>query len=335
SASCHNNKKPKAKVFVDTAKIEVKAGHGGDGCSSLYKDRYSRYPVMNGGPGGNGGNVVIRANENIHTLLDFQYRRHFKAHKGENGSSNNRNGKTGEDCVIEVPVGTIVADFENGRVLRDLTAAGEIFIVAKGGRGGRGNACKKPATPGEPGEEKILSFELKLIADCGLLGFPNAGKSSLISFISKAKPKIAAYPFTTLQPVLGIVEYKDGRHFKIADIPGLIEGAHEGKGLGHKFLKHIDRTKVLVHIIDMAGVDGRDPLEDYKILNNELKQYGTSAEKKPQILVANKMDIAAARENLKRFKEKIKKDIIPISAKTGDGTKELVEMIVKKLGETK
>ncbi|MFA5338930.1 MAG: GTPase ObgE [Candidatus Omnitrophota bacterium] len=320
-------------MFVDTAKIEVKAGHGGDGCSSLYKDRYSRYPVMNGGPGGNGGNVVIRANENIHTLLDFQFRRHFKAHKGENGSSNNRNGKTGEDCVIEVPVGTIVADFEKGYTLRDLTASGESFIVAKGGHGGRGNACKKPATPGEPGEERLLSLELKLIADCGLLGFPNAGKSSLISSISKAKPKIAAYPFTTLAPVLGIVEYDDGRHFKIADIPGLIEGAHEGKGLGHKFLKHIDRTKVLVHIIDMAGVDGRDPLEDYKILNNELKQYGVSAEKKPQVLVANKMDIPAAKENLKRFKEKIKKDIIPISAKTGDGTKELVEMIVKKLDE--
>ena len=320
-------------MFVDTAKIEVKAGHGGDGCSSVYKDRYSRYPVMNGGPGGNGGDVVIRANENIHTLLDFQYRRHFKAHKGENGSSNNKNGKTGEDCVIEVPVGTIVTDFDKGYVLRDFTASGESFIVAKGGRGGRGNACKKPATPGEPGEERLLSLELKLIADCGLLGFPNAGKSSLISFISKAKPKIAAYPFTTLEPVLGIVEYKDGRHFKIADIPGLIEGAHEGKGLGHKFLKHIDRTKVLVHIIDMAGVDTRDPVEDYKILNNELKQYGASAEKKPQILVANKMDLPQAEENLKKFKEKIKRDIIPISAKTGDGTKKLVDLIAKKLEE--
>ncbi len=320
-------------MFVDTAKIEVKAGHGGDGCSSVYKDRYSRYPVMNGGPGGNGGNVVIRANENIHTLLDFQYRRHFKAHKGENGSSNNKNGKTGEDCVMEVPCGTVIKDFDTGRVLRDLTSSGESFIVVKGGHGGRGNACKKPATPGEPGEERLLSLELKLIADCGLLGFPNAGKSSLISYISKAKPKIAAYPFTTLEPVLGIVEYKDGRHFKIADIPGLIEGAHEGKGLGHKFLKHIDRTKVLVHIVDMAGVDTRDPVEDYKILNNELKQYGASAEKKPQILVANKMDLPQAEENLKKFKEKIKRDIIPISAKTGDGTKELVDLIAKKLEE--
>ena len=320
-------------MFVDTAKIEVKAGHGGDGCSSLYKDRYSRYPVMNGGPGGNGGDVVIRANENIHTLLDFQYRRHFKAHKGENGSSNNKNGKTGEDCVIEVPCGTLVKDFDTGRVLRDLTTFGESFIVAKGGRGGRGNACKKPATPGEPGEEKLLSLELKLIADCGLLGFPNAGKSSLISFISKAKPKIAAYPFTTIEPVLGIVEYDPDRHFKIADIPGLIEGAHQGKGLGHKFLRHIDRTKLLVHIIDMAGVDCRDPVEDYKILNNELKQYGEAAGKKPQILIANKMDLPQAEKNLKKFKEKIKRDIIPISAKTGDGTKELVEMIVKKLDE--
>jgi len=322
-------------VFVDTAKIEVKAGHGGDGCSSLYKDRYSRYPVMNGGSGGNGGNVVIRANENIHTLLDFQYRRHFKAHKGENGTSNNKTGKTGEDCVIEVPVGTIVKDFDKGYVLRDLTEPGESFIVAKGGIGGRGNASKKPATKGEPGEEKILQLELKLIADCGLLGFPNAGKSSLISFISKAKPKIAAYPFTTKEPVLGIVEYNPDRHFKIADIPGLIEGAHEGKGLGHKFLRHIDRTKILIHIIDMAGVDCRDPVEDYKILNNELKQYGAAAEKKPQILVANKMDLPEAGINLKRFKEEIKEDIIPISAKTGDGMKELVKVIVKKLDEIK
>lgn len=320
-------------MFVDTAKIEVKAGHGGDGCSSLHKERYSRYAVMNGGSGGNGGNVVIRANENIHTLLDFQYRRHFKAHKGENGTSNNKTGKTGEDCVIEVPVGTIVKDFDKDHVLRDLTESGENFIVAKGGICGRGNASKKPATKGEPGEEKILQLELKLIADCGLLGFPNAGKSSLISFISKAKPKIAAYPFTTKEPVLGIVEYGPDRHFKIADIPGLIEGAHEGKGLGHKFLRHIDRTRLLIHIIDMAGVDGRDPVEDYKILNNELKQYGGHVEKKPQVLVANKMDLPEAEANLERFKEEIKKDILPISAKTGGGTKELVGIIVKKLDE--
>jgi len=320
-------------VFVDTAKIEVKAGHGGDGCSSLYKDRYSRYPVMNGGPGGNGGNVVMRANENIHTLLDFQYRRHFKAHKGENGSSNNRNGRTGEDCVIEVPVGTIVKDYEKDHILRDLTKACESFIVAKGGLGGRGNASKKPATKGLPGEEKILTLELKLIADCGLLGFPNAGKSSLISWVSKAKPKIAAYPFTTKEPVLGIVEYSPDRHFKIADIPGLIEGAHQGKGLGHRFLRHIERTKILIHIIDMAGVDGRDPLEDYKVLNDELKQYGATAEKKPQILVANKMDLPEAEANLKRFTGKMKKDIFPISAKTGEGTKELLDAIAKKLDE--
>lgn len=318
-------------MFVDTAKIEVKAGHGGDGCSSLYKDRYSRYPVMNGGPGGDGGNVVITANENIHTLLDFQYRRHFKAHKGENGSSNNKNGKTGKDCVIEVPCGTIVKDFETGQVLRDLTRSGESFVVAKGGRGGRGNASKKPATKGEDGEEKVLSLELKVIADCGLVGFPNSGKSSLISFISKAKPKIAAYPFTTKEPVLGIVEYNPDRHFKIADMPGLIEGAHQGRGLGHKFLRHIDRTRLLVHIIDMAGVDGRDPIEDYKVLNNELMQHGAGAEKKPQILVANKMDLPQAEGNLKVFKEKTKKDIIPISAKTGEGTEELVGIIVKNL----
>ncbi|MFA5164741.1 MAG: GTPase ObgE [Candidatus Omnitrophota bacterium] len=323
-------------MFVDTAKIEVKAGKGGDGCQSFYKDKFARYPVQNGGPGGKGGDVIILANENIHTLLDFQYRQHFKAHKGENGSSNNKNGKGGQDCVIEVPPGTIVKDFESGLVLRDLRIAGDRFIVAKGGIGGRGNASKKPATKGEPGEEKFLKLELKLIADCGLIGFPNAGKSSLISKISKAKPKIAPYPFTTKEPVLGIVEFdsvKQGRDrtFKVADIPGLIEGAHAGKGLGDKFLRHIERTKILIHIVDMAGVDQRDPLDDFLTLNNELEQYGTVLGKKAQLVVANKMDLPAAQSNLKKFKSKVKKDIIAISALTGEGIEELKKAIVKEL----
>jgi GTP-binding protein len=321
-------------MFVDTAKVHVKAGHGGNGCQSLYKDKYSRYAVPNGGPGGNGGNVVIRVNGNIHTLLDFQYRQHFKAVKGENGSSNNKKGKDGPDCVIQVPPGTIIKDFNEGIVLRDLTALGEEFIVAKGGQGGRGNASKKPVTEGIPGEERTLVLELKLIADCGIVGFPNAGKSTLISAISKARPKIAAYPFTTKEPVLGIVEYKPDRLFKVADIPGLIEDAHKGKGLGDKFLRHIERTKILVHIIDMAGVDGRDPVEDYKALNNELKDYGARLETKTQVLVANKIDLPEAAANLKRFKEKVKKEIFPISAMTGEGTKELIEALAKKLDKT-
>ncbi|MDP3787576.1 MAG: GTPase ObgE [Candidatus Omnitrophota bacterium] len=318
-------------MFVDTAKIHVKAGDGGNGCQSLYKDRYSRYPVPNGGGGGRGGNVVIKVNENIHTLLDFQYRQHFKAKKGENGSSNNKKGKGGEDCVIEVPPGTIVKDFTAGITLRDLTRPGEEVLIAKGGEGGRGNASKKPATEGKPGEEKILLLELKLIADCGIIGFPNAGKSTLISKISKARPKIASYPFTTKEPVLGIVEYRPDHLFKVADIPGLIEGAHQGKGLGDKFLRHIERTRLLIHIIDMAGVDGRDPVSDYESLNNELKQYEHHLDKRHQIIVANKMDIDGARDNLKEFKEKIKKDIFPISALTGEGLEELVEAVAKKL----
>jgi GTP-binding protein len=321
-------------VFVDTAKIEVKAGKGGDGCQSFYKDKFARYPVQNGGPGGKGGDVLILTNHNIHTLLDFQYRQHFKAHKGENGSSNNKNGKGGEDCVIQVPPGTIVRDFVSGLVLRDLKIAGEQFIVAKGGAGGRGNASKKPATKGEPGQEIFLKLELKLIADCGLIGFPNAGKSSLISKISKAKPRIAPYPFTTKEPVLGIVEYGRDRTFKVADIPGLIEGAHAGKGLGDKFLRHIERTKILIHIIDMAGIDQRDPVDDFKKLNNELEQYGVVLGKKAQLVVANKMDLAQALENLKKFMSVVKKDIIPISALTGEGIEELKRAIVKKLDES-
>jgi len=318
-------------VFVDTAKIHVKAGDGGKGCQSLYKDRYARYPFPNGWSGGNGGDVVIKVNENIHTLLDFQYRQHFKAKKGENGSSNNKKGKDGEDYIIEVPPGTIVKDFTAGITLRDLTRPGEEVLIAKGGEGGRGNASKKPATEGNPGEEKTLLLELKLIADCGIIGFPNAGKSTLISKISKAKPKIAPYPFTTKEPVLGIVEQRHGHFFKVADIPGLIEGAHQGKGLGDKFLRHIERTRLLIHIIDMAGVDGRDPVSDYESLNNELNQYGRHLEKRTQVVVANKMDIEGAKDNLRKFREKVKKDIFPVSALSGEGLKELVEAVSERL----
>ncbi len=318
-------------MFVDTAKIHVKAGDGGDGCQSLYKDKYARYPVPNGGPGGKGGDVVIKVNGNIHTLLDFQYRQHFKAHKGENGSSNNKSGKDGGDCVIEVPPGTIVKDFTAGITLRDLTKPGEEVLIAKGGEGGRGNASKKPATEGNPGEEKTLLLELKLIADCGIIGFPNAGKSTLISKISKARPKIASYPFTTKEPVLGIVEQRPGHFFKVADIPGLIEGAHQGKGLGDKFLRHIERTRLLIHIIDMAGVDGRDPVSDYESLNNELNQYGRHLDKRPQVIVANKMDIEGAKGNLRKFREKVKKDIFPVSALSGEGLRELVEAVSERL----
>ncbi|MFH0772234.1 MAG: GTPase ObgE [Candidatus Omnitrophota bacterium] len=318
-------------MFVDTAKIYVKAGQGGKGCQSFYKDKYSRYPIANGGPGGRGGNIVIEADENIHTLLDFQYRRHFKSEKGVNGSSNNKKGKTGDDYLIKVPPGTIIRDFNGNLKLRDLKEAGERVIIAKGGEGGRGNASKKPATEGIAGEEKTLMLELKLIADCGIVGFPNAGKSTLISKISNAKPKIASYPFTTKEPVLGIVQYKPNHFFKVADIPGLIEGAHYGKGLGDKFLRHIERTRIIIHIIDMAGIDCRDPIDDYNLLNNELKQYDGCLNDKPQIIVANKMDIEKAEDNLKRFKRQIKENVFAVSAMKGQGLRELIDAIAEKL----
>lgn len=318
-------------MFVDTAKIYIKAGHGGKGCQSFYKDKYTRYPIANGGSGGRGGDIVIEADENIQTLLDFQYRQHFKAEKGANGSSNNKKGRNEKDYVIKVPPGTIIRDFDKNLKLRDLKESGERVVVAKGGEGGRGNASKKPATEGLAGEEKTLILELKLIADCGIVGFPNAGKSTLISSISNAKPQIAAFPFTTKEPVLGIVRYNSNHFFRIADIPGLIEGAHRGKGLGDKFLRHIERTRILVHIIDMAGVDGRDPVESYNLLNNELKQYDGHLDDKPQIIVANKMDLEAAGDNLKRFKQQIKETVFAISAMERQGLEELIDAIAKKL----
>lgn len=323
-------------MFVDTAKIHVRAGDGGDGCSSIYRDKYMRRGIPDGGPGGRGGNVVIKVNGNIHTLLDFQYRQHFKAGSGANGSSNKKKGRDGKDCVIELPPGTIVKDLKTGSVIVDLSEPGQEAIVAKGGEGGRGNASKKPATAGLAGEEKSLILELKLIADCGIVGFPNSGKSTLISKISKARPKIAPYPFTTREPVLGIAEdAKGGRSFTVADIPGLIEDAHRGKGLGDKFLRHIERTKILIHLIDMAAVDGRDPIKDYDSLNNELKLYGCHLDRKAQVIAANKMDLPEAQDNLNRFKRNVKQEVFPISAKAGIGLKELINAVTGKLASIK
>lgn len=319
-------------MFVDTAKIQVKAGDGGDGCSSFYRDKYMRRAIPDGGPGGRGGNVIIRANENIHTLLDFQYRQHFKAASGANGSSNNKKGKDGKDCIVEVPPGTLVKDLNRSHLIADLVKPGQEIVVAKGGDGGRGNGSRRPATKGLPGEQRSIILELRLIADCGIVGFPNSGKSTLISNISKAKPKIAPYPFTTREPVLGIVkDKKRGYSFAVADIPGLIEGAHQGRGLGDRFLRHIERTKILIHLIDMAGVDGRDPISDFQLLNNELKQYGCHLEKKEQIIAANKMDLPEAQANLERFRIEVKEEVFPISAKRGMGIKELVAAVASKL----
>ncbi len=321
-------------MFIDTAKIYVKAGDGGNGCRSFFRDTRVEHGKANGGDGGDGGNVILRADSTIYTLLDFQFQRHFKAQKGTNGSSSNKAGSSGSDLVIRVPVGTVVSDIATGCLIRDLNEDGLEVIVARGGKGGRGNTRNTDAEPGAPGEERDLSLNLKLIADVGIVGFPNAGKSTLISKISNAQPKIASYPFTTKAPTLGVVRPEDDdRPFIIADIPGLIEGAHQGKGLGDKFLKHVERTKILVHLIDIAGVDGRDPLEDYKVINKELESFSEDLAGKKQIIVANKMDLEAAGANIKKFKKYCKKKIFEISALKSQGLEALLEEIKKNLSQ--
>lgn len=317
-------------MFIDGAKINVRAGSGGRGCQSLYRDKYQRQGIPDGGGGGKGADIIIRADRNLLTLLDFQYHRHFFGANGGHGSGNRKKGKGAEDVVIRVPPGTVVQDFASGSFLRDLDDDGDQVIVARGGQGGIGNGYHHEATPGEPGEEKTILLNLKLLADVGVVGFPNAGKSTLICAISNAHPKVAAYPFTTTGPILGVVQ---GRHkkFVVADIPGLIPGAAEGRGLGVKFLKHIERTRILIHLIDMPGFDGRDPLEDYKNINLELKKYGKSVSRKPQIICANKMDLPGAEKNLKRFKSAVRRKIYAISALKKENLEELLDAIEKKI----
>jgi GTP-binding protein len=318
-------------AFVDQAKIFVKAGDGGKGCSSMYRDKYMRWGKPNGGDGGKGSDIVILADRNLYTLLDFHYNRHFRGAHGGHGMSNNKTGKEGESVVIRVPVGTTVTDANSNCLLRDLKVDGESFVVAAGGKGGSGNNKDNlEGTPGEPGEEKELILDLKLIAEVGVIGFPNVGKSTLIANISNAQPKIAAYPFTTKFPILGVVKDKN-RSFVVADIPGLIEGSSEGRGLGDRFLRHVERTKVLIHMVDISAFEGRDPVEDYKIINQELKRYSSLVAKKPQIIVGNKMDLPGAKENLIKFKKSIKKPVLPISALNKEGLKELVHAVAKKV----
>ena len=316
-------------AFVDQARIQIQAGGGGKGCESHYQDKYTRYPLPNGGDGGDGGDVILIADRNLHTLLDYRFKQHYQGERGGHGSSNNKRGKNGENCVLRVPVGTIVWDFDTDLLIRDLSVHGDSVVVAQGGKGGRGNNHNRTVTLPKPGEAKTVRLELKVIADVGLIGFPNVGKSTLINAISKVKSKIASYHFTTKSPVLGIVVNEDDpdRNFVVADLPGLIEGAHEGKGLGHQFLKHAERTKILVHVIDMAGSEGRDPLEDYYKICEELDLYSEELLHKHRILVANKMDLPEAKKNLTRFKRKISKDIITISAKDKEGLEQLVAAI--------
>ncbi len=318
-------------IFVDEARIFVQGGDGGHGCESFYRDKFMRYPRPDGGDGGKGGDVVVQADRSIRTLLDFKFKQHHKAHNGGHASSKGKTGKTGKDAILHVPVGTIVRDEESGLLIKDLSADQQSVIVAKGGQGGIGNDhCKMPKPPGK-GERRAVSFELKLVADVGLVGFPNAGKSTLISQISRVKSKIASYPFTTKQPILGIVEDEEGFSFVVADLPGIIEGAHTGRGLGDRFLRHAERTKILIHLIDMSAIEGRDPLEDFKTINREIEAYGETLVFKQKIIVANKMDIPAAETHLKRFQKECTEKILPVSALSKDGLDELIAMIKKTL----
>jgi GTP-binding protein len=313
-------------AFVDSARIKIKAGGGGKGCESHYRDLWMRYPKADGGDGGDGGSVIFVSDPHIQTLLDFRFKQHYQGQRGGHGSSKGSAGKDGKDITLRVPVGTILWDDETGLLIRDLSSPGESVIVAKGGKGGIGNMRRKTVVSPTEGEEKVVRLELKLIADVGLIGFPNAGKSTLISSVSKVRSKIANYPFTTKQPILGIVETDDFK-FIMADLPGLIEGAHLGKGLGHQFLKHAERTKILVHVLDMAGTEDRDPLDDYDKLNFELEAYSAELAHKHKIVVANKMDLPEAKKHIKRFRKKYNVDIFEVSAKEHDG----LELLIKKI----
>lgn len=315
-------------MFVDEAIIHCVAGRGGNGCNSFDRSKPG-HPRPHGGHGGHGGSLIIESRLNIQTLYDFQLNPYFSAQNGTHGSSNHKNGAHGVDRIIGVPVGTEVIDNKNGELLKDLVEAGACVIVAKGGQGGHGNHKKDAAGDGGLGESKEILLRLKLIADIGLIGFPNAGKSTFLSRVTSAKSKSAAYPFTTKNPVLGVVQFYDTKSAVIADIPGIIEGAHTGRGLGLEFLKHIERTRLLVHLIDFACVDGRDPVSDYWALSKELESYSARLSEKPQVVVANKMDVPEARKQLDFFRKKIKKKVYPISAVSGDGVRALLKALEK------
>ncbi|WP_419959118.1 GTPase ObgE [Psychrobacillus sp. BM2] len=321
-------------MFVDHVKVYVKGGDGGDGMVGFRREKYVPLGGPAGGDGGNGGDVIFEVEEGLRTLMDFRYKRIFKAERGVHGGSKNMHGANADDLIIKVPPGTVVKNEETGEVIADLVEHGQKAVIARGGRGGRGNSrFATPANPapelsekGEPGFELNVELELKVLADVGLVGFPSVGKSTLLSVVSAAKPKIAPYHFTTIVPNLGMVETEDHRSFAMADLPGLIEGAHEGVGLGHQFLRHIERTRVIVHVIDMSGMEGRDPYEDYLTINEELKQYNLRLTERPQIIVANKMDMPDSEDNLKEFKEKVGSDmkVFPISAISRQGLQELL-----------
>jgi GTP-binding protein len=329
-------------VFIDEAKILVRGGAGGNGCMAFRREKFVPRGGPSGGDGGNGGSVILQSNLQLNTLLKFRYNPEFRAERGGHGEGSNRHGRNGEDLLIEVPAGTLVRDAQTGELLCDFREAGQQFVAARGGHGGRGNArfasstnqAPRRADPGEPGEEKTLLLELKLLADVGLVGFPNAGKSTLLSRLSAAHPKIADYPFTTLEPCLGVVELNGDQTFVMADIPGLIDGASQGRGLGIRFLKHIERTRLLVHLIDAAETNERDPAEDYRVIRHELESFGPEVARKPEILVASRVDSAGTGsriEQLRKFCQKQGMQLIGISAVTGEGLESLRHEIGKKL----
>ncbi|MDD9269851.1 GTPase ObgE [Paenibacillus sp. GCM10023248] len=327
-------------MFVDKAKVFVKGGDGGDGLVAFRREKYVPEGGPAGGDGGNGGDVIFRVDEGLRTLMDFRYQKHFKAARGEKGRNKSMHGANAEDMIVRIPPGTTIINDDTQEIIADLTRHGQEVVVAKGGRGGRGNTrfvtqritAPEIAENGEEGEERWVVLEMKVMADVGLVGFPSVGKSTLLSVVSAAKPKIAAYHFTTLTPNLGVVDVGDGRSFVMADLPGLIEGAHEGVGLGHEFLRHVERTRVIVHVVDMSAADGRDPYEDFLKINEEVRLYNAKLEQRPQIVVANKMDMPQSEENLALFKEQLaaagsEYEVYPISALTREGVQELLYKI--------
>ena len=319
-------------MFIDETNIKVIAGSGGDGCTAFRREKYVEMGGPFGGNRGKGSDIIFKVDTGLHTLVDLRYMKTIKGKKGENGSGKNMDGKSADDIIIKVPQGTVVSDFDTGLIIADLKEKDDMVVVAKGGRGGRGNtAFKTLANPapnfsenGEPGEERILKVELKLLADVGLVGLPSVGKSTFLSKVSKATPKIADYHFTTLSPNLGVVKTVDNRSFVMADLPGLIEGASQGVGLGDKFLRHIERTKVIAHIVDISGLEGRDPFDDYQVINKELENFSPKLLKKPMVVIANKMDMPEAKKNLEEFKKKVNVEVYPISAITSSNLNEVL-----------
>lgn len=329
-------------MFVDEVIVELTAGRGGDGCMAFRREKYVAMGGPFGGNGGKGGDIIFKVDEGLRTLIDLRYQKHIKASSGENGQGKNKNGKNATDMIVKVPLGTTIKDNETGAIIGDLTKNGEEVIVAYGGRGGRGNVtlatrinpCPSYCEYGEPGENRKVKVELRMLADVGLVGLPSVGKSTILSMVTNANPKIASYHFTTLSPNLGVVTSED-YSYTIADLPGLIEGASDGLGLGHKFLKHIERTKIIAHIIDMSGIEGRNPYEDYLTIRKELENFSPKLIQKPEIIIANKMDIESSKKNLEEFKQKVKVPIYEVSAIQNKGLDEVLKALKELVKNTK